>query len=129
MKTSIILSTFAGLFLLSSAADACSLRFPQPEEIKDLFVSAVAERTGANPDAIATHMTRPEVTLLNGIGADCSGIDSIFFSAGYSLKQYNPTSICQVRGVVILKGFTLDDEVLVQDSTTCVGYPVSRIRE
>lgn len=100
---------------------ACSLMEIDKKAMKELMRAAVAAELSIDKSEIpAGSFTDPEVTFLNGLGTDCSGLDAAFFSSAYNFTKTYSDKTCSHRGVVINKGYELEGAKIVQDSSSCV---------
>ncbi len=126
MKTLLVL--LVTLFTISPFAklDACSIMTPDTADVKAQMINGLAMEINLPANQIPSYaLTEPELTFLQPIGADCSGLDTGFYSAGYYFEKSYPNMTCTHRGVVIMKGFQLNGDIIVNDNTGCVGIPVS----
>ena len=124
-KSTFVLAAAVVVAGLGGRADGCSLVSINPQDVLGRMRPQVAVRLGLPLEQVPVHaFTRPKVTFLKPLGADCSGLDATFHSAGYHFTRHTPTRLCTHKGVVILKGYGLRGAIDVQDSSVCLGRPI-----
>ena len=88
-KISHFVAVMGALVVLASASSmACSLSPADPIKIKQIMAKEIAYRLGKKPEQIPLSIiTEPELYMPFGLGADCSGLGALHYSAGFRFAE------------------------------------------
>lgn len=109
---------------------ACSIHLGEPNEMKDAIIPRLSSYLGVSSSLITRNsLTKPGVSFLNGLGADCTGLEAAVVTTAYNFTKRNGLSTCTYKGVVIIKGINVvDGELFVNTNgePTCARTLIPR---
>ena len=115
------LALVMGLLSSFKTAHACSL-YLNPETEKAALITKLANYYTLPATAIQPeNLTRPAFSFLEGLGADCSGLDHSIITSAFNFTAVRNLQRCTFKGVVIRKAEDTTGEIFVNDENpACV---------
>lgn len=127
LSLSLSLLAFTSIFAITVGqnASACSIYAGDPEVIKGQIIPRLAAQLGVAATSITNaNLTTPGISFLEGLGADCRGLDQAVRSSAYDFSIRKGLSTCQYKGVVIIKTInaTTGEMFVNAEPVKCSGF-------